>query len=468
MRDLLLARLADAPLALVARSARPAARPPVVRSRRPSTPAGRCRRARSSGISSPPCAPCSSNPGARRAPDPAIGGLAGGWSTCVAEAVAEVERRQRARRQIGYDRLVSDLAAALADPREGPQLAAQLAARYRLVLVDEFQDTDRLQWEIFDRAFAGHRLITVGDPKQAIFRFRGADVHAYLDAVRSAERTTLRTNHRSDRQLLDALGLLFDGARLGHADIEFARVDASPTAPHNALGEVADAPARRCPTTLLSPHTSQGMEAGAAAALVLADVASRVRAVARHRGRSERAASSRRRPAVRHRHPRPVAAPCRGDGQRAARMGHPDGPCPDRLGAAVRGRSAVAPAARRTGDADLCTAWPGPPGSRGSSTLPRPSSSRRPGGAAADGDTDTRLAQLQRRLAALAERLRRDGVGALYEEVRASQALLDAVLGRPNGDRDLTDLDHLAELLVAELGRQAGRAGRRSPRHSTG
>ena len=44
-----------------------------------------------------------------------------------------------------------------------------------------------------------------------------------------------------------------------------------------------------------------------------------------------------------------------------------------------------------------------------------------------------------------------DGVGALYEQVRAGPALLDAVLGRPNGDRDLTDLDHLAELLVAEL-----------------
>ena len=49
----------------------------------------------------------------------------------------------------------------------------------------------------------------------------------------------------------------------------------------------------------------------------------------------------------------------------------------------------------------------------------------------------------------------------MYEEVRATPQLLRAVLGRPNGDRDLTDLDHLAELLVTEVGRQAGRAGRR-------
>ncbi len=244
VRDQLLERLADSPLALSPdRQGRPLDHrsfgPTAVQARRPLPPADVERYVVATVRA------VLSNPGARCEPDPAIGGLAGAWSACVAEAVAEVERRQRARRQIGYDRLVSDLAAALADPRGGPQLAAQLAARYRLVLVDEFQDTDRLQWEIFDRAFADHRLITVGDPKQAIFRFRGADVHAYLDAVRSAERATLRTNHRSDRQLLDALGLLFDGARLGHADIEFARVDASPARATQRPRRDRRSPARR-------------------------------------------------------------------------------------------------------------------------------------------------------------------------------------------------------------------------------
>ena len=219
-----------------------------------------------------------SNPGARWAPNSSSGGVAGAWAACVAGAVAEVEARQLARRQISYDRLVSDLAAALADPRYGAQLAAQLAGRYRLVLVDEFQDTDRLQWEIFDRAFAGHRLVTVGDPKQAIYRFRGADVHAYLAAVRSGERTTLRTNHRSDRQLLDALALLFDSAQLGHADIEFVRVDPSPTAPHNAMGE-ASVQLRVVPDNPAIAHTRDGLEAGAAAGVVLTDVASRVRSL---------------------------------------------------------------------------------------------------------------------------------------------------------------------------------------------
>ena len=93
---------------------------------------------------------------------------------------------------------------------------------------------------------------------------------------------------------------------------------------------------------------------------------------------------------------------------------------------------------------------PGPPGCRGSSPSRRDELVETAGGAAtADGDSP--LAGLQRRLATLGERMRRDGVGAVYEHLRATPALLDAVLGRPNGDRDLTDLDHLAELLVAEL-----------------
>ncbi len=448
VRDLLLARLADAPLALSPdRHGRPTDHrsfgPNAVHARRPLSP-GEVERHLVATVRA-----VLMNRGARRAPDPAIGGLAGGWSTCVAEAVAEVERRQRVRRQIGYDRLVSDLAAALAEPREGPQLAAQLAARYRLVLVDEFQDTDRLQWEIFDRAFSGHRLITVGDPKQAIFRFRGADVHAYLDAVRSAQRTTLRTNHRSDRQLLDALGLLFDGARLGHADIEFARVDASPTAPHNALGEVP-IHLRVVPDDPAVAHTSQGMEAGAAAALVVADVASRVRTMLDTavigRGRDSRRVQpsdigilvpSQRRAAETANVLREWGIPT--VRARTGSVLQSDAAVQWRLLLAGLATPASAPVARAVGLSWFFDVAPA-------------ELVERPGGAAADGDTDTRLAQLQRRLAALAERLRSDGVGALYEEVRASQALLDAVLGRPNGDRDLTDLDHLGELLVAEFG----------------
>src|SRR2546430_490344 len=58
-----------------------------------------------------------------------------------------------------------------------PALLAALRARYRYAIVDEFQDTDRVQWSIFRKVFTGagkQRLVLVGDPKQAIYGFRGA------------------------------------------------------------------------------------------------------------------------------------------------------------------------------------------------------------------------------------------------------------------------------------------------------
>ena len=74
--------------------------------------------------------------------------------------------------------------------RTAPAAIAKLRARYRVVLIDEFQDTDPTQWEIVERAFAGGEvpLVLIADPKQAIYAFRGADVYAYLRAARSGRR----------------------------------------------------------------------------------------------------------------------------------------------------------------------------------------------------------------------------------------------------------------------------------------
>ena len=84
----------------------------------------------------------------------------------------------------------------------GPPPAHRLRERYDVVLVDEFQDTDPVQWDIMHRAFGegGATLVLIGDPKQAIYAFRGADVHAYLqarDVVQSE--WTLDVNWRSDQ-----------------------------------------------------------------------------------------------------------------------------------------------------------------------------------------------------------------------------------------------------------------------------
>ncbi|NHC47604.1 UvrD-helicase domain-containing protein [Motilibacter sp. K478] len=133
----------------------------------------------------------------------------------------EVELRKRRQRLLGYDDLLTRLAAALEHDAESGAAAVRLRARYRVVMVDEFQDTDPVQWRILRLAFHGHAtLVLIGDPKQAVYAFRGADVVTYLDAVRDASRrATLALNWRSDEPLLQALDTLLGGAALGDAGI---------------------------------------------------------------------------------------------------------------------------------------------------------------------------------------------------------------------------------------------------------
>jgi exodeoxyribonuclease V beta subunit len=154
----------------------------------------------------------------------------------------EVERRKRARGVQTYDDLVTRLHEALADPVR--RAAQRLRARYRAVLVDEFQDTDPLQWAIL-RHFAGHLpLVLIGDPKQAIYAFRGADVVSYLAAVDTADaHATLARNWRSDAGLLRALDTVFEGAALGDRRIVVREVESAHPAPR-LKGAPVDTPLR--------------------------------------------------------------------------------------------------------------------------------------------------------------------------------------------------------------------------------
>ena len=136
----------------------------------------------------------------------------------LSEFLRSVEERfeqAKARRHVlTFDDLLRRLNRALKAPGTGARLAAALAARYEAALVDEFQDTDPVQCEIFMRALAGRPLVFVGDPKQAIYGFRGADIHAYLDAQRHAQRLfTLQRNYRSEPGMIGAVNALFGPAR---------------------------------------------------------------------------------------------------------------------------------------------------------------------------------------------------------------------------------------------------------------
>jgi exodeoxyribonuclease V beta subunit len=172
------------------------------------------------------------NPGARVLPELSRDRTPAAIRRRLVKAVTEeMDRRKRAAGFLTYDDLLTRLRDTLAHPRRGEAACGRLRSRYRVVLVDEFQDTDPVQWEILRRAFAdgGTTLVLIGDPKQAIYAFRGADVYAYLDAAAQAgTEWTLRVNWRSDEGLLDALDLLFDGCQLGHAGIVHRRVEPAP------------------------------------------------------------------------------------------------------------------------------------------------------------------------------------------------------------------------------------------------
>ena len=130
----------------------------------------------------------------------------------------EVGRRKRRLGILSYDDLLVRLADALQPGADGASPARErMRERWRIVLVDEFQDTDPVQWAVLDRAFSGDAtMVLIGDPKQAIYAFRGGDIVTYLTAAETAgTRRTLATNWRSDQPLVEALQALLGRAALG-------------------------------------------------------------------------------------------------------------------------------------------------------------------------------------------------------------------------------------------------------------
>lgn len=116
-----------------------------------------------------------------------------------------------------FDGLLRDLLTALCSERRGHALALRLRQSYPVALIDEFQDTDPVQFEIFDRIYQPEAmeprtsLHLIGDPKQSIYAFRGADVNTYLEAgARVASSVwTLSTSYRASPRLIQAQNTLF-------------------------------------------------------------------------------------------------------------------------------------------------------------------------------------------------------------------------------------------------------------------
>ncbi len=162
-----------------------------------------------------------------------------------------VERRKRESRLRTYDDLQMILYRIVIDEKIGADACARIRDTFELILVDEFQDTDPLQWEILRRCFHGQRrLVLVGDPKQSIYAFRGAEILSYLDAVRVAgQRLALDTNWRSDEDLVEALFRIYGGANLGNDQITVHQVSAR--RPGSRLTSSETGPAARTPVPSL-------------------------------------------------------------------------------------------------------------------------------------------------------------------------------------------------------------------------
>ena len=142
--------------------------------------------------------------------------------------VRKYEQGRLERENLNFDDLLRILRDTLKNEKTGA-FAARLREEYKAALVDEFQDTDPVQYDIFKYVFlddpSGGPLYFVGDPKQAIYAFRGGDIHTYFKAARGLTRHTLNVNHRSTRPLMAAVNTMFGedkpGVTFGSDDIAY-------------------------------------------------------------------------------------------------------------------------------------------------------------------------------------------------------------------------------------------------------
>ncbi|WP_148573240.1 UvrD-helicase domain-containing protein [Nocardioides caldifontis] len=379
------------------------------------------------------------DPQARLEPQDAEEGTPAGMRFRFARAVRdEMELRKRRLGVLSYDDLLSRLADALED--DDAPARQRMQERWHVVLVDEFQDTDPVQWQVLDRAFGGQaRMVLIGDPKQAIYAFRGGDVVTYLQAEETAhEKRTLGTSYRSDRPLLDSVQAVLRGAALGEEKIVVRDVTAAHPdrrlegAPSPAPFRIRVVDAARFPQGK-SGGRSKGVAIGELRELVAADLAADIKALlasdATFCGRPLRAAD--------------VAVLCETRKQcEVARAGL----AAAGIQAVIAGSGSVY--STQGADEWLCLL----------EAMEQPHRSGRVRAAALTTFFGHTAAELDEEGDALTQRvgevlrdwadlLRLRGVAAVFETAVARQGLVSRALGQEGGERLMTDLRHVGESL---------------------
>ncbi|WP_415408532.1 UvrD-helicase domain-containing protein [Synechococcus sp. W2B2] len=148
------------------------------------------------------------------------------WRYLLMRGLREIDQRRQRRGVVGFSGLLDALNPT--DPSRSQPWITALRARYKVALIDEFQDTDPLQWTLLRQTFASreHLLLMVGDPKQAIYRFRGGDLNTYKSARAQVDRIDdLLDNRRTTPPLMEAMNRLMSPG-LKHSELAVPAVSA--------------------------------------------------------------------------------------------------------------------------------------------------------------------------------------------------------------------------------------------------
>lgn len=377
----------------------------------------------------------------------------------VNASLANLRQRRVDSSTIGFDDVLSQLRDALRRPSSAAMLDT-LRSRFTVILIDEFQDTDSVQWEIFSTLFdegdPTGALVLVGDPKQAIYRFRGADIDVYLAAVAEStgiKRHTLGTNWRSDGSVMNAQHLMFEGATFGDPAIGYVEVGAAPVNEHRrmATSDEVQFPGLeiRVPLGSQLPRTTRAPDAGKTARILERDMVAHIRDLL------DRA-----------------WIPTSKDDETPTRLR------PSHIAVLVmsgtQARAAQSALWRQgvpaviAGSGSVLSSWAADQLRILLHAMERPSDLRRVRSYAlswfeswaADEvatATDDELVELQEKLAGWSTRLSDHPVAEVLTHVWASTGVVERLLGVFEGDRHVTDLDHLAEFLYSSA--PHGRSG---------
>ena len=361
------------------------------------------------------------------------------------EVRRRLEERAKSGRVTSYDGLLLAARDALRDSESGRMAAARLRDRYQVALIDEFQDTDGIQWQTVDAVFADPEatMVLIGDPKQSIYAFRGADIGAYLEAADGAPSNfTLQTNWRSDAPLLAAFDVVFEGVTFGDHRIPYRTVSAAPGRDRSRLQGVEAPLLIRCvgrdaPVKTVNKGT---LSVPSARSFIARDTAAYVVELLTRPAQIEEGDDGAR--PVR---PGDIAVLCRTNFEVDA----------VRRELAARGVPAVV---ARTGNVLLSEAandW-----LFLLEALESPASSSRVRAAALTcflgwsaerlaSATDEDLLPLHDRVGSWATTLRDHGVAALWKAIESDEGVTARALSLPGGERLITDLGHVTEMIHA-------------------